>query len=306
LATETDRKRRPRGIKSGVVQRRELGDFLRVRRAALAPHQVGLPSAKNGTRRVAGLRRQEVAALAGVSTAYYVKIEQGRVGTVSDEILCALENALCLDKLERLHLRSLVKYANRTDVIAPAKIKARPALKAMIDAMDRVPAIIHGPCLDVLATNRMAKLLLDDFEQMRPADRNLARWLFFNPRAKLVFPDWRTMLPQVAAMLRRRTTEGPEDPLLQQLVHEMITASTEFRSYWDDYRLYEHSFGVKRIFNDRVGELTLCYETLVLPRDEGQTIVVYTADRGSPSEEKLRLLESWDDPPGRGGLAVDR
>lgn len=271
-----------------------LREFLTSRRAAMDPARTGLPQTGKSPRRVPGLRREEVAALAGVSVAYYTKLEQGRVGIVSSEVLGSIENALCLDDLERVHFRSLVKHGSeRTRARRPPAVKARAALVAMIHALDPVPATIHGPRLEVLGANATAGLLLDDFAALPAKERNLARWMFFNPRAKVVFPDWRDMAPEVAAMLRRRAAEGPADPLLEQLVGEIMVESPEFARYWADYRLYEHAHGTKRFFNEAVGDLTLRYEALAPTRDDGQTVVIYTADRGSPSEEKLRLLGSW-------------
>jgi transcriptional regulator with XRE-family HTH domain len=271
-----------------------LREFLTSRRAAMDPARTGLPQTGKSGRRVPGLRREEVAALAGVSVAYYTKLEQGRVGIVSDEVLGAIENALKLDDLESLHLRSLVRHGSeRSRARRPPTVTARAALVAMINALDPVPAMIHGPRLEVLGANATAELLLDDFGALPVKERNLARWMFFNPRAKTVFPDWKDMAPQVAAMLRRLAVEGPADPLLEQLVGEIMVESPEFARYWADYRLYEHAYGTKQFFNEAVGELTLRYEALAPTRDDGQTVVIYTADRGSPSEEKLRLLGSW-------------
>jgi transcriptional regulator with XRE-family HTH domain len=273
-----------------------LRQFLTSRRAAINPRQTGLP-ASPALRRVPGLRREEVAALAGVSVAYYTKLEQGRIGRISDEVLAAVENALHLDDLERLHFRTLVKNAgHRTSTRPAADVKARPALIAMIHALDPAPALIHGPRLDVLAANDTAKLLIDDFDAMPVKDRNLARWTFLNPRAKIVYPKWQLIAPQVAAALRHLTVGREADPLLEQLIGEITIASPEFAGYWSEYRLYEHSHGTKQFFNETVGELALRYETLALPRDDGQSVIIYTADRGSPSEEKLRLLASWSAP----------
>jgi transcriptional regulator with XRE-family HTH domain len=273
-----------------------LRQFLSSRRAAISPGQTGLP-ASPAARRVPGLRREEVAALAGVSVAYYTKLEQGRTGRISDQVLAAVENALQLDDLERLHFRTLVRNAGRrTSPRPPADVKARPALIAMIYALDPAPALIHGPRLDILAANDTAKLLIDDFAAMPARDRNLARWTFLNPRAKVVYPKWHLIAPQVAAGLRHLSVGRPADPLLEQLIGEITVASPEFAGYWAQYRLYEHSHGTKEFFNEIVGQLTLRYETMALPRDDGQSVIVYTADRGSPSEEKLRLLASWGAP----------
>jgi transcriptional regulator with XRE-family HTH domain len=273
-----------------------LRDFLTSRRAAIDPHSVGLPRSP-AVRRVPGLRREEVAALAGVSVAYYTKLEQGRVGRVSDEVLSAVSSALRLDDLERLHLRALAERSGARDRSPHNTVrKARPALTAMIHALDPVPAMVHGPHMDVLAVNHTAKLLIDDFDTMPRKDRNLARWTFLNPRARTVYPDWPTVAGQVAAALRHRTVGRAADPLLEQLIGEIAVASPEFARYWSEYRLYEHSHGVKQFFNETVGAMTLHYETLALPGDDTQHVVIYTADRGSPSAEKLQLLANWHAP----------
>ncbi|WP_329139973.1 helix-turn-helix transcriptional regulator [Streptomyces sp. NBC_01476] len=273
-----------------------LREFLTSRRAALHPGRTGLP-VPHGPRRVPGLRREEVAALAGVSAAYYTKLEQGRIGRISDEVLSAVEKALQLDELERLHFRALVRNAgHRPAPVKDVTARARPELVAMIEALDPVPALIHGPRLDVLAVNRTAKLLIDDFDALPVRDRNLARWTFLNPRARTVYAAWETVAPQVAAVLRHLTVDRPADPVLHQLVGEIALASPEFVRYWAEYRLYAHSHGTKRFFNETVGELALHYEMLTLPGDTGQRAVVFTAERGSPAEEKLRLLAAWNEP----------
>jgi transcriptional regulator with XRE-family HTH domain len=277
-----------------AVESALLRDFLTSRRAAIEPHEVGLPPS-SAVRRVPGLRREEVAALAGVSAAYYTKLEQGRIGRISEEVLNAVANALGLDELERLHFRSLVRQVNGRSRVQPPTSKARAGLVATVHALEPVPAMVYGPRLEILAVNHSAKLLFDDFDAMPVRERNLARWTFLNPRAKIVYPQWRVIAPQVAGSLRHLTVQRAGDPYLEQLVGEISVASPEFARYWAGYQLYEHSYGDKLLFNEIVGELTLHYESLALP-DDGQTLVLYSADRGSPSEEKLRLLSSWTSP----------
>ncbi|MFF3437549.1 helix-turn-helix transcriptional regulator [Streptosporangium sp. NPDC002721] len=270
----------------------ELRDFLTSRRAALSPEGVGLPHPTT-TRRVKGLRREEVAILAGVSVDYYVKLEQGRAGNVSDQVIDAVARALRLDEVEGRYLRSLlhpgVEYASRR---GPAAAKARPALLSMIHAID-VPAVIHGPRLEVLGINHAGRALLDDFGAMPIAERNTARWMFLNPRARVVYRDWAEIAADVVAVLRAGAVPGTDDEALSRIVGELSTRSEEFASMWADYRLSEHQHGVKRFFHEAVGDMRLNYQTLHLPDGHGQSIVVYTADTGSPSEEKLRLLSSW-------------
>lgn len=270
----------------------ELRDFLVSRRAAISPHEVGLPPS-NAARRLPGLRREEVAILAGVSVDYYTKLEQGRAQNVSEQVLAAIESALRLDELERKHLRTLLHpgsvYTPRPVVTA---VRARPAVRSMIDAMG-VPAVIHGPHLEVLGVNAPGRALLDDFDAMPVDERNMARWMFLNPRAKLVYRNWEQIAPQMVAVLRDAAGAGIRTEVLSRIVGELTVESPEFARMWADYRLFEHTYGVKLFFNETVGELKLNYETLPLPGDRGQNVIVYTADPGSPSEEKLGLLSSW-------------
>jgi transcriptional regulator with XRE-family HTH domain len=279
-----------------VPNGRELRDFLTSRRASLTPEEVGLPPS-HAHRRVKGLRREEVAILAGVSVDYYVKLEQGRVGNISEQVLSSIETALRLDELERKHLRSPLNAESvYTPQPAPA-MKARPAALAMISALDPVPAVIRGPHLEVLGLNHAAKALLDDFDAMPIRDRNLARWMFLNPRAKQVYPDWADIAAQLVAILRAAGADGVRNDRLAELVGELSMASPEFARFWADYRLFEHTHGTKRFFHEAVGEMQLNYEALPLPGDGGQMVVIYTADKGSPSEEKLALLSSWSATP---------
>ncbi|MBB2943504.1 transcriptional regulator with XRE-family HTH domain [Actinoplanes lutulentus] len=267
----------------------ELRDFLTSRRAALSPYEVGLPNPA-APRRVKGLRREEVAILAGVSVDYYVKLEQGRVGNVSEQVLDAVARALRLDEVESRYLRSLLHPAP-----AAATVKARPALLSMIHAMD-VPAVIHGPYLEILGVNHAGKALLDDYDAMPAGDRNTARWMFLNPRARIVYRDWAEIAADVVAVLRA----APVSEALSGIVGDLSTRSDEFARMWADYRVSEHRYGVKRFFHEAVGEMRLNWQTLQVADGHGQNIVVYSADTGSPSQEKLRLLTSWAAPALRG------
>ena len=265
----------------------ELREFLSSRRAALSPEDVGLPPAFS-SRRVPGLRREEVAILAGVSVDYYVKLEQGRATNVSEQVLEAIERALRLDDLERRHLRALVRPGSVAPAVERPRPKARPAVLTMIDAMT-VPAIIHGPLLEVLGINTVGKALFDDFDALPMEERSLARWMFLSPRAREVYLDWELHAPQMVAILRA----APPSAGLERLVGELSVASSEFAHYWAVYELHEHTHGVKRFGNGIVGELRLNYQAMPLPEDRGTTVVVYSADPGSPSADKLQLLSSW-------------
>jgi transcriptional regulator with XRE-family HTH domain len=277
---------------TGPGEARELREFLTSRRAALTPESVGLPPS-TVARRVPGLRREEVAMLAGVSVDYYVKLEQGRAVNISEQVLEAVERALRLDDLERRHLRSLLRATHRPRS-GPAETpppKARPAVRTMVDAIT-VPAVVHGPLLEVLGLNATAKALFADFESMPRDERNLARWMFLAPAARAVYLDWEEHAAQMVAILRA-AAQGPHAVRLARLVGELSVASPDFARHWADYRLHRHTHGVKRFANEVVGEMRLNYQALPLQEDAGQTVVVYHADPGSPSAEKLDLLISW-------------
>ena len=192
----------------------------------------------------------------------------------------AVARALRLDEVEARYFRSLLQPAGDP---APAA-KARPALLSMIGAMD-VPAVIHGPHLEVLGLNRVAAVLFDGLGD----ERNYARWLFLDARARVVYRDWADVAADVVALLRA----APAGDALTRVVGDLHAGSDEFARMWADYRLSEHRHGVKRLFHAAVGELRLNWQTLRLPDSHGQSVVVYSADTGSPSEEKLRLLTSW-------------
>ncbi|TGN75688.1 XRE family transcriptional regulator [Streptomyces bauhiniae] len=274
-----------------------LGEFLRSRRARLDPASVGLPPSPV-PRRARGLRREEVAALAGVSVDYYARLEQGRVGNVSDQVLSAVEDALRLDPLEREHLRALVGTGSaKPRRRPPARPGVRLGLRTLINAVDPVPALLQGPRMEILAWNRAASVLLADFGAMAPVDRNIARWLFLDPATRTRYPDWEEIAAPTVAALRSYRNPRVPDEALERLVGELSVASGEFARYWADYRLFEHGHGRKRIFHPAVGVMTLNYETLHIADSDGQFLSTYTADVGSPSEEKLRILMSWDAGP---------
>ncbi|TKK87809.1 helix-turn-helix domain-containing protein [Herbidospora galbida] len=265
----------------------EIREFLRSRRARLAPADVGLP-VKGGSRRVAGLRREELAMLAGVSVDYYTRLEQGRAPHASEQVLGAVADALRLGPLERRHLFDLVKPG--ADPAADQPPRARLAVRMMLAALDPVPAILHGPFLEVVAINRMGAALLDDFDAMPPGERNMARWTFLNPKARSVYPDWDEVAPQMTAILRAAAGPDARDPRLTRLVEELTAQSPEFARFWADYEVFQHTHGTKRFHHDAVGTMTLNYESLIPPADPHLSLIIYSAATGSPSEEKLRRL----------------
>ncbi|WP_292988437.1 helix-turn-helix transcriptional regulator [Mycobacterium sp.] len=271
-----------------------LRDFLTSRRARLSPADAGLPASPTPRRR-SGLRREEVAALAGVSVDYYARLEQGRIGRVSDQVLVAIENALRLDALERAHLRALVDVTTKKARRRPAeRLIVRGGLADLVDRLDPMPAMIQSRRMDVLAINRACKVLLADFDEMPGKERNIARWLFLDPVARVRYPDWDQVARTTVAALRGAHDPRFQDPELERLVGELTVASSDFAKWWADYGLAKHTSGDKRIFHEAVGVLDLQYQNFCVPDADGQTLTVYTAPRGSAADEKLRLLLSWD------------
>jgi hypothetical protein len=171
-------------------------------------------------------------------------------------------------------------------------------MRAFLDAIDPVPAMLQGPRMEVLAWNRAASILLTDFGAMRPEDRNILKWLFLDPSTRTQYPDWEQVAAPTVAAVRTNHDPRLHDEALEQLVGELSLASEDFARYWADYRLFKHTHGKKRIFHPTVGEMTLNYETLNVPDSGGQFLSTYTADVGSPSEERLRILMSWEQDSG--------
>jgi len=233
--------------------------------------------------------------LAGVSVDYYARLERGRAGNVSDQVLTAIEDALRLDPLERKHLRALVDARTTKPKPRPTtRPRARLGLRELVETMDPIPAMIQSRYMDILAINRAGRVLLADFDAMPPGHRNIVRWLLLDPVAHARYPDWNEVAATTVAALRAANDPRFPDPHLHQLVGELSVASPQFVTWWADYRLAKHSYGPKRLFHDAVGILDLHYETLHIPGSDGQTLTIYTAPRGSAADENLRLLLSWD------------
>jgi transcriptional regulator with XRE-family HTH domain len=279
-----------------MVRSAEFGAFLRSRRSRLRPDDAGLdPDAR--TRRVPGLRRDEVALLAGVSSEYYTRLEQGRGGNVSAEVLDALARALRLDDTEREHLVDLSARptpSRRT----PARVqRVRPGLRLLLRTLDHVPAFVVGRRTDVLASNRLARAVLTDFEAMPAVHRNLARFMLLDPAARELYADWETNARDAVAILRLEAGRHPTDRQLSDLVGELTVGCPEFAGWWDDRRVRRNTHGTKVHRHPLVGELVFSYEALPVPGDPDQTLCVYSVEPGSASEQALRLLDSWTAPP---------
>jgi transcriptional regulator with XRE-family HTH domain len=269
----------------------ELREFLRSRRARITPEEAGLRP-QPGARRVPGLRREEVALLAGVSVDYYVRLERGRNINVSETVLDALARALNLDDIERGHLFALARPVRTQRRSIPPQ-RVRPGLYRVLDSLADIPAMVVGRRLDVLASNRMARALITDFEAMPSWDRNMARYLFLDPRARELYLDWAAGARSAVSALHLYAGRHPHDPQLAKLVGELSVRDEDFRRWWADHDVFRHTFGTKRMRHPVVGELTLDYEALTDTEDPEQWLGLHTAEPGSPSEQGLRLLASW-------------
>jgi hypothetical protein len=272
--------------------RNEIREFLTSRRAKLQAADVGLPD--YGTRRVPGLRREEVAVLAGVSAPYYTRLERGDLAGASDSVLEALARALQLDDAERAHLFDLARAA---DPVKPpprrrqAKQRIRPSVQQLLDGMTGAAAHIGNDRLDMLGSNSLGRaLFLEMLEgQERP---NAARFVFLDRRARDFYLDWDRVARDVVATLRSAAGRNPYDRELTDLVGELSTRSDEFRQHWAKHDVRFHISGVKRFHHREVGDLQLNYERLEVVFDTGLTIFTYTADPGTRSAEALSLLGS--------------
>jgi transcriptional regulator with XRE-family HTH domain len=276
-----------------VDNRAEIRQFLATRRAKLTPEQVGLP-AGGGKRRVPGLRREEVAVLAGVSTDWYIRLEKGHISGVSEDVLDAVARALQLDEAERAHLFDLARAARPTR--APRRQnrnQVRPSLQRVVDSMLTTPAFVRNGRLDLLAINTLGRALyapvFDD--PARPA--NLARFNFLDPRARDFYPNWDDAAHTSVALLRTEAGRDPHNRDLTNLVGELATRSDEFRTRWAAHNVRLHQRGTKTFHHPVVGRLELSFDAMDLPADPGLTLTAYTAEPASPSEDGLRLLASW-------------
>jgi transcriptional regulator with XRE-family HTH domain len=279
--------------------RSELREFLTSRRAKLTPEQAGLRTYGTGQRRVPGLRREEVALLAGVSVDYYTRLERGHAAGVSDAVLEALARALQLDGTERDHLFDL---ARATHVAAPKRRRrtrhdVRPAVQQMIDAMTGVPAFVRNGRLDILGANRLGRALYSEHLDSRAQPSNTARYVFLDARSTSFYRDWDRVAADVVAVLRAEAGRDPYDRELSDLVGELSTRSELFRTLWAAHDVRTHDTGTKRVRHPLVGELDLSYEAMELVADPGLTMFVYTAEPGSRSEQALSLLASWSATP---------
>ena len=276
----------------------ELGAFLATRRAKITPRQAGLPN-YGGRRRVPGLRREEVALLAGISIEYYTRIERGSVRGVSDEVLDALARALQLDDVERTHLIDLVHAANarprggrRT-----ARDQVRPSVQRLLDSMTGVAAFVRNARLDILSANHLGYALYSPafLDPARPV--NLARFVFLDRRSTAFYRDWDRIARDAVGSLRAEAGRNPHDKALTSLVGELATRSDQFRVRWGGHDVRYYRSGTQPFHHPLAGDLTLEYDALEIPADPGQTIVAYSAPAGSPARKALDQLANWTTAP---------
>lgn len=274
--------------------RAAIREFLASRRARITPEQAGLP-AYGGNRRVKGLRREEVAMLAGMSIDYYVRLERGNLAGASDTVLEGLARALQLDDAERAHLFDLARAAEptpaRTRKTAPATVPA--SVQLVLDAVNDAPAWVRNARHDMLAANRMARALHAPLlaDPRRPA--NSARFVYLDPASHDFFQDWERAADDIAAMLRSEAGRNPHDKLLIELIGELSTRSEDFRTRWAAHNVRFHRTGLKKFHHPVVGDLELTFEAMEFPAHPGLTLLVYVAPVGSPTADSLKLLASW-------------
>ncbi|MFJ9724755.1 helix-turn-helix transcriptional regulator [Streptomyces sp. NPDC101209] len=277
----------------------EVSEFLRTRRARITPQQAGLPL-YGGNRRVAGLRREEVALLAGMSVDYYVRLERGNLGGASDAVLEGLARALQLDEAERTHLYDLARAASpsgRRPAVTASRV--RPTILRLLDSMKDVPAYARNARFDIVAANALGRALYAPvfdsplFAQRGPV--NSARFMFLDPASRDFWIDWDKGADDAVAFLRTETGRAPHDRALTDLIGELTARSDDFARRWARHDVKFHRFGVKKLHHPLVGDLALPYEAMELPSDPGLRVNFYTPEPDSPEQRALGLLASWAD-----------
>ncbi|MFC0041927.1 helix-turn-helix transcriptional regulator [Actinomadura rayongensis] len=279
--------------------RNEIRDFLTRRRARITPAQAGLPT--SARRRVPGLRREEVAVLAGVSTEWYTRLEKGHIGGVSEDVLEAVARALRLDDDERAYLFDLARSSRRANRTPSRRrdVEVPPRVQWMLDSITTSAAFVRNGRTDIVAGNPLARALLAPMYDSATADKhgrpNIARYVFLDPGAQDFFVDWDAGGAATAALLRAEAAREPRDRALRELIGELSTLSPEFRSQWAAHDVLMRHDGVKRLQHPDVGHLELTFQSLDLPLP-GRTVhdlIIYTAEPGTPSEDRLKLLTIW-------------
>jgi len=275
--------------------RAQIREFLSTRRARITPEQAGLPVYGGDRRRVPGLRRSEVASLAGISPEYMTKLERGNATGVSESVIEGLAHALQLDQAERAHLEDLLRIAGSTRPPRrrPASQRVRPTVQRILDSMTGAPAFALNGRLDVLAANDLGVALYSPVFADAAGPANTARFVFLDPHATEFFRDYDRAANDTVALLRAEAGRNPYDRDLSDLIGQLSTRSDEFRRRWATHNVRIHTSGVKLLHYPVVGDLDLPFESFPLPADPSQSLLIYTAERSSPTEDALHLLASW-------------
>ena len=283
------------GMDPGIDIAKDIKEFLMTRRARIGPEQAGLPRGQR--RRVPGLRREEVAQLAGVSTEYYTQIERGNVAGVSDDVLHAVARALRLSDDETVHFFDLARAVVGNRAITRGKRgashKIPDGVQALIDGMTGSPAIVMTGSLDVVAANTLGRALYAPVFERATGTPNLARFIFFDTYAEQLFPQWTSTADEAVGLLQAEAARSPHSPAITQIVGELATRSEEFRARWAAHNVTAHRNGTKAFRHPEFGELTLTYNVFTITAVPGLSLVGYTAEPNSPSAHALQILASW-------------
>jgi transcriptional regulator with XRE-family HTH domain len=275
--------------------RAQIREFLITRRSRITPEDAGLPVYRTDRRRVTGLRREEVAMLAGISSEYYVRLERGNATGISESVVDGISHALQLDEAERAHLRDLLRTAatSRPPRRQPTREHVRPTVQRIIDSMQGTPALVLNGRLDILAANSLGRALYAPVYAANTATPNNARFLFLDDHASEFFREWDKTANDTVAMLRAEAGRDPYDRKLSDLIGELVTRSAEFRARWSAHDVRIHTSGIKLLHHPVVGDLDLPFETLPVGMSTNQSLVTYTPEPGSSTQESLSLLASW-------------
>jgi transcriptional regulator with XRE-family HTH domain len=275
--------------------RAQIREFLTTRRARVTPEQAGLPAYGGNRRQVTGLRREEVALLAGISSEYYIRLERGNATGVSESVIDGIARALRLDEAERIHLLDLLRGAatTRPPRRRPAPQRMRPTVQRVLDSMAGTPAFILSGRGDILAANALGRALFSPVYADPARPPNNARFVFLDPRATEFFRAWDEVANDTVAMLRATAGRDLYDRRLTDLIGELSTRSEEFRTRWAAHNVRMHTTGVKLLHHPVVGDLDLPFETFPLGDNPGQILLTYTAEPASPTQDALNLLASW-------------
>jgi transcriptional regulator with XRE-family HTH domain len=275
----------------------DLSEFLHRSRARVSPDDAGLPQ-RGASRRVPGLRREEVATLANVSTDYYTRLEQGKPVSPSTTVLDAIADALQLDQAERAHLFDLARpHRGPSRTTAGAVQRVRPGLRRFLDSFTDQAGFVLGRRSDILATNHLCRALMADFDAKPHRERNLTRWVLLDPVARELYLDWEKVAQEMTATLRLDAGRHPDDSRTAELVGELAMKSEYFRRWWADHQVFDRTWGSKRLRHPLVGELTIDYQAFTFPNEPDQSLYLYLPAADQASRDAWQLLSSWNAAP---------